>query len=274
MKLNNFLVIVFSAFLLFSCSDKKDDPIKTNPIVITAIETSKQFAFTEDTIVLNIDATGYTSIEVISNDDKITLTKINETTYNLQATEAIDATILVNLLADDDFTTSANIDISFYEHGVIDYKVVEGLTVDEDSAEKAIELLGEPDFKGIDTENNAEFWYYFDKGFWIEIDTSLNQVHIFRLYGGEWTRTFDDIAYTGKGYPYEIGNSLKIIDYQLTMDVVIDTFGEPTEKVDAASSSTSNRKYYKYEELQTLFYFFSDDIDDTTSKVVPYINVY
>lgn len=274
MKLIHLITTILASAILFSCSsDDSDTPAKkTNPIVVNSIESSNKYAFTEDTITITIDAEGYSDIEIISDDDSVIITKVNDTTYSISATEAVNANITFNFSAPDDFTKTEELAVSFYAHGVIDFKIVEGLTIDVDSPEKALALLGEPEAKTIDTDDNEEVWYYFEKGFWILMDMNVNQVHYMRLYGYDfWTRTIDNVEYTGDNYPYNITNDLKIANEQLTMNTIVEKYGEPTEIL----TNTENTRFaYDYEGLEVLFYFFSDNENNYTNKIVPYINIY
>ena len=274
MKLNHFYLIAFTSLIFFSCSsDDNSNKTETNPITINSIESSKQLAFIEETIAINIDAIGYEAIDVTNDNNNTTITKINNTTYHINATEMENVTINVTL-SYEDFTETEAINLSFLEHGVINHKIVEGLTLDVDSPDKALTLLGTPEAKTINEDDNEETWYYFEKGFWILMDMNVNQVHYIRLYGYDtWTRTIDNVNYKGNYYPYEIGDGLNISNLQLTMDTVIETYGQPTEKF-SSSTTGSTLRVYDYEDIETLFYFNSNSIDNYTGKTVGYINVY
>ena len=68
---------------------------------------------------------------------------------------------------------------------------------------------------------------------------------------------------------------LKIENGQLTMDVVAEKYGQPTETFTQVNTeSNSIRHAYDYEDIEVLFYFFSEDVNDIEGKIVPYINVY
>ena len=269
MKTNHLLIIIIACVFSFSCSS--DHIEKINPIILNSIESSKQFAFIEETISLNIYAEGYSNIEVISNNSNVVIDKVNTTTYKISATKSTEAIIEI-ILSSDSFTEQKTVDYSFFEHGLIDFKIVEGLTLDKDSPSRVRELHGDPDYISENEDKNEEIWYYFDKGFWILMDNNVNQAHYMRLYGINWSRTFDNIEYIGKQYTYEISEGLKIENLQLSMSTVVNKFGTPTEKF----TSTNNKQLhiYDYEDLEVLFYFQSDDIDDYEGKSVGYINVY
>jgi len=275
--MKNFLAISILAFLLLSCSgsdSEGENNVETiiNPITFDTLSSNSPYAFIEEKILVSVDASGYESINVTSDNSNISITKINNITYNIEASEALEATIDVVLLSGD-FEEIKSIDLEFFEHGTSDGLVVEGLYVDVDSSEKAEKLIGEPDVVVSGEDLDKETWFYFDKGFWVGIDTSNNKVDYFRFYGYDgWTRTINNELYEGVSYPYEIGGGLKIDNEQLTINKVIETFGSnPTEK---NSDLETNRHYYRYSNIQSVFYFFSESIDETNNKIVPYVDIY
>ncbi|WP_424001193.1 hypothetical protein [Maribacter sp. IgM3_T14_3] len=271
MKFNHLLITVIIFSIILSCSSDDSENLETNPIIITSIDSSKELAFTEEEIIVSIDAEGYLNIEVTSNTNNVTVNKINSTTYTLSATVATEVTIQITLTSEN-FTEVKNVDYIFFEHGVIDFKVVEGLTLDKDSPVRVRELHGDPDYILTIEDKNEEVWHYFNKGFWILMDNNVDQAHYMRLYGIPWSRTFENTEYIGEQYQYEISEGLKIENLQLSMTTVVDRFGLPTEKF----TSTNNERLhiYDYENLEILFYFQSDDIDDYIGKNVGYVNVY
>lgn len=268
MKLNNLLVIIIACVFTFSCS--KDDIEETNPIVINSIKSSKQLAFIEETINLNIYAEGYSNIEVSSSNSDVVIDKINTTTYKISATKATEVIIEI-ILSSESFTEQKTVEYNFFEHGVIDFKIVEGITLDKDSPNHVLELHGDPDYIFKVEDENREVWYYFDKGFWVSMDSNVNRADYIRLYGIDWTRTLDNIEYIGKQYRYEISEGLKIENLQLSMTTVVEKFGTPTEKL---TTSIEGLYTYVYEDLDVFFYFQSEDIDDFEGKSVGYIIVY
>ena len=39
------------------------------------------------------------------------------------------------------------VDVNFYQHGILNFKTVEGITVNVDNSDKIVKLLGEPEAK-------------------------------------------------------------------------------------------------------------------------------
>lgn len=270
MKLNYLLTFAFIGLLLFSCS--KDEEMETiNPIIFNTLESTKKEVFTDEMITIYVDASGYTDIEVISDVSDLVIDNVVGTTYTLNATEAAEATIEV-ILTNGNFTKSKSLEVSFLEHGVIDFNVVEGFTLDEDSPFRVRELHGDPDYILVNNDTNQEVWYYFDKGFWIVMNNSTNKTDYMRIYGVNWTRTFDDVEYFGKQYPHEISEGLKIENLQLTISSIVDRFGLPSDK--STNPDNDNLHAYNYQDLEAVFFFLSDDIDDIEGKTVGYMNLY
>ena len=107
MNIKKLLTLVSLSIIFFACSSDDgapeqtdtmiidEAPEQTNTIIINTIESSKKLAFTDETITLNIDASGFSNLEITSNNEDTSITRINETTYNVNSTSAAD--ILVNL---------------------------------------------------------------------------------------------------------------------------------------------------------------------------------
>lgn len=263
------LLTLFTSLFLIACSSETEESINT--IVINSIESSKQLAFTDETITLNINATGFSNLNLTTNANNVTISAIDNTTYTVNTTEAKD--IRINLtFTKDDFTETATIDLSFFEHGVINYHTVEGIEIDVDTSDKLTSLLGEPNLMESNNDQTEMRWHYFDLGLRFEVINETNLVTEVRIYGDEFDRTVGDVVNTSGVYPYEIGNSLKISDLQLTTNTVFDTFGTAYET--GVQSADNNLFFINYPDIDTVFFFFGSDINDTENKVIPYMNVY
>jgi len=162
MKLKHYVIAVCTTFLLANCSSGGDDEILINPdtpetivpeqipeisipIIINNIESSKEFAFIEDTITVNIEASGQTNIEVTNDNNNIIVTKVNENTFEVNAIERENIRLEFMLTNENNAETSS-VDINFLEHGVINNKIVEGIEIDVDQSEKLTAVLGEPNY--------------------------------------------------------------------------------------------------------------------------------
>ncbi|WP_346881916.1 hypothetical protein [uncultured Algibacter sp.] len=271
-KLNYSFVLTFIALFFIGCSsddDSKQD-LENKLVIFKSLTTTKSLAFTEETITLDIDGENFTEILVSSNNPRVTITEVSSTTYTVKASEALNAIISVQLKNDTNIETES-VTLDFFEHGVKDFKIVEGIEIDVDKTDKIIGLLGEPEGKADSTNGENEFWYYFSKGFSLWVRKSTGLVYDARVYGINWNRTIDDVEISGIGYPYEIGNSWNLPNAQLRMDDVISEFGDPISKFES-STPDSTLRWYVYNDV--VFFFFSDSIDNFAGRPVAYINVY
>lgn len=284
MKIKKTLSILFLSIFILSCSSSDDSivepelptvietpPVETNPIIINNITSSKELAFTDETITLNIDASGYSNLDVTSTSSNVSITKTSDTTYNVNTTDAED--IIIQLaFSFNDFIETETINLSFFKHGVIDYNIVEGIEIDVDTSDKIISLLGEPSLTESNNSGTAMRWHYFDLGMRFEVLTDTNVVNEVRLYGREFDRTANGISNTSGIYQYEIGESLKISNSQLTTDVVLNTFEFDNEK--GTESADNNLFFINYPRIGVIFFYFAEDINQYSGQTIPYLTVY
>ena len=270
MKTKLITLLTIGLALITSCSSDEDATTEINPINIIEVTSSKEYAFIEESVVIAIQANGYSEI-VVSSEDNIDIEIINDTTYIVTSEERTEATIEVTL-TNGDFTKSENIDIEFVEHGVIDFEIVEGLQIDIDTSDKLIDLLGEPYYKYSNNSNTEERWDYPDLGIRFEIKIDTEIVSEARLYSYNFNRTFENENYTSGIYPYEISEGIKIENSQLTTNTVLENYGNSYLHSTLSNSETTH--YFDYETEQVVFFYFADDIDDYSEKTVPYVTIY
>tara|TARA_R110002049_G_scaffold90686_2_gene227119 strand:+ start:43331 stop:44134 length:804 start_codon:yes stop_codon:yes gene_type:complete len=254
-------------FLIFTACSKDDD----SPIYFKDLTATKAFSFIEGTITITIDAQEFTDITTSSTNPKVMITEVNATTYTIGASEAATTTINVQLKNNGN-TETKSIDLSFYEHGIKNFSVVEGIEISVDNADKIRTLMGEPEGKEDSASGEREYWYYFSKGFSFLINKTTTVADESRLYGIEWKRTLNGNEKLGNHYQHEISKPLIIANGQVQMDAIINKLGQPDEKHVSATTG-SPLKWYVFNEGVKLF-FNSDSIDDYTGKAVLYIDIF
>ena len=254
--------------LSISCSSDNKDPT----IFFTSLKANKEFVFTEDSIVLSIDGTGYTTISVTSTNPAITITKATSTSYEIKSSVATSAYIYVEL------TNNTNkefkyITLNFYEHGVKDNTTVEGIKVNYDGSAKVLALLGEPDGKLDSSTGTLEYWNYGSKGLKLTITKSSSVVDQIDMYSSNYYYSNSSNVQTNyTNNPYEIGNSWKINNSSTTMDMIVSKLGLPTIKSTSTTSLTN--RFYQYSTEKIVFRFYSDSEDNYTGKKIIYFAVY
>ena len=270
MKTKLITLLTLGLAIITSCSNDEDAATETNPINIIELTSSKKYAFIEESVVIAIQANGYSEIEV-SSEDNIDLEIINDTTYIVTSEERTEATIEVTF-THGGFTKSENVDIEFVEHGFINDLTFEGIDIDIDGSEKTLAILGEPDY--IQTTNDdIDYWYYFNQGFFLFMKTDVDQLHIVRAYSHDsWSRTFDETTYNGSAYLYSFGeNDLKFssdITSPLLMDSIISQYGTP-DKIEYHPNDSRIHEY-EYTDKQINFYFLSDTQNEHEGKPIQY----
>ncbi|WP_281297284.1 hypothetical protein [Flavobacterium limnophilum] len=259
------LTLIIVTLLSTSCSsDDEKDPI----VVFTSLSANKTDAFIEETIVLNLEGTGFSDVNVASNNTSVKIIKVTPTIYEISSTVATSTNIYISL-SNNTYKENKSISLNFCEHGVKNYKTVEGITVDTDKSSKVITLLGEPDTKTTSTDGLSEYWKYASKGLCFIITKSslmVNQIEMFSSYYYHTNSANTQVLYTN--YPHEIGNGWKI-NNTTTMDTIITLLGIPTTK-----SSSSTNRMYQYSSQRIVFRFFSNSEDDYTGKKIIYFSVY
>ncbi|SHG32961.1 hypothetical protein SAMN05443549_103278 [Flavobacterium fluvii] len=262
------ILVLCLVMLLASCSSDEKDPA----IVFTSIEANKTDIYIDGTITLNIKASGYKDINVITSNTKIKITKVASTIYEISSTEATSAKIHV-ILSNNTYKDTKNIDLTFAEHGVKNYNTVEGIKVNADLSSKVLSLLGEPDIKTNSTDGLSEYWRYASKGLGIIIIKSSTIVDQIDMYSSNYFYTNSanaQVSYTN--FPYEIGNGWKINSATTTMDMVVTLLGVPTIKSTSATSTTN--RAYQYATQKLVFRFYSDTEDNYIGKKIIYLSVY
>lgn len=289
MKKHYFHYLLFLSTVLFvSCSSNDSDILdEYEPSIgeLTGFNIDNNNIFTDDLANLTIDATSYSKIEVSSNSSNVVITKVDDLKYKISSSVAGSELINITVTADNGDQLIGNRRMYFYDHGTKDYNTVEGIVIDTDLSSKVLLLHGEPEGKSNNTTTGDnpityEYWYYFSKGFWFTVHQETGTVVNIKIYTGyHWTRTIDDIPYTGLLYPYEIdGFSNHNNTEDLLMDTIIEKYGEPDSKY-PNSNAASTLKRYIYDDINSavsgtqiaVFYFFSNDVNDYTGKTVSYV---
>jgi len=260
------LTLLIVTLLSTSCSsDNEKDPA----VVFTSLSANKTNAFIEETIVLNLEGTGFSDVNVASNNTSVKIIKVTSTIYEISSTVATSTNIYVSL-SNNTYKENKSISLNFCEHGVKNYKTVEGITVDTDKSSKVITLLGEPETKTTSTDGLSEYWIYASKGLCFIITKSssmVNQIEMFSSYYYYTNSANTQVLYTN--YPHEIGNGWKINNTNTTMDAIITLLGVPTTK-----NSFNTNRMYQYSTQRIVFRFFSNSEDDYTGKRIMYFSVY
>lgn len=265
-RLNYFFILPIVLLLFLGCS--KDDEEEANLIVFKNLTASKELSFTDSLITINIDGSGYSESIVTSNSlVDVTITKVNKNTYTVKASKAGEVKINVEI-KNGNYGETKSIFLSFYEHGIKNYKIIEGIEINVDKTDKVSALLGEPDLITSSSNKLYDVWYYLSKGFFFYIHKTSKIVAQSRVYGIDWGLKVNGKEEKGLHYPYEIGNSLKIANGQTLMDDAIKALGGIYKKEEG-----STRYYYLYERGVVL-YFSSNSIDEYVGKPVDYIDLY
>lgn len=281
-------LLFLSALLIISCDSTEGiEEIEYVPTVgeLTTFSVDRNQIFTDSQANLIIDVDSYSEIQVSSNNNDVTITKVDDLNYTI--TSSVPGTELINItvLKDTGDQLKGVRRMYFHEHGTTDYNTVEGIVIDTDLSSKVLSLHGEPEGKSNytttgDNPITYEYWYYFSKGFYFTVHQETGTVVNIKIYTGyNWIRTIDNVPHTGSLYPYGIdGFSKQNTTENILMDNIIEKYGEPESK-NESSSSTSTLKWYVYNDLNTavsgtqkaVFYFFSSDVNDYTNKTVSYV---
>lgn len=270
-KLNYIFSLSFILLLFTGCS-KDDDAIKDLEIVFNSLTTTKALNFIDETAIITIDGEEFREVIVTSNDSKAAITKISTTSYAIESSEAIELTINVQL-KNNDFGETKSIDLEFYEHGIKDYKIVEGIELNVDKTEKILALLGEPEAKTLNSDESREFWFYFSEGFELVVIKATDIVTDAVVFPTPWDITINGISNIGSIYPYDIANNWNVSNSQLVMDEVIEKLGEPDGKFSSNTTGSKLRRYV-YNNPNVSFRFYSDELNDYSNKPVSYIVIY
>lgn len=258
------LTIFFLGLLATSCS-KEEDP----PIVFNAILADKTDVFIGEKITLTLDATDFSNAEVSTSNPAVQIIKKTSSTYEISADRSASATIHVSLKNNAD-TKNKSIILSFNQHGVTNFKAVEGIAPKVDKSAKVLTLLGEPDYNSDTTDGIYEIWVYPEIGLSFFITKKTKIVYQIGVYSSSFSFTAKNNTAVGyKTYPYEIGNGWRLEDYNTPMNLVVDELGTPNSK-------TSDGFYnnYGYYSKQTIFGFFSDDVNSYSGNYIASLIIY
>lgn len=260
-------ILTLCLIMLFASCSSDEDPA----IVFTSLDANKTDVYIDEAITLNINGSGYKDANLVTTNDKIKITKVTNTIYEISSTEATSAKIHV-ILSNNTYKNTKNIDLTFAEHGVKNYDTVEGIKVNVDLSSKVLSLLGEPDSKTNSTDGLSEYWRYASKGIMFTITKSNSIVNQVDLFSSNYYYTNSaNILVSYTNYPHEIGNGWKI-NSTTTMDMVVTLLGVPTLKSTSVSSTTN--RMYLYSTQKLVFRFYSDSEDNYTGKKIIYLSVF
>lgn len=172
-------------------------------------------------------------------------------------------------------TESKNILLNFYEHGIKNFNIVEGIKVNLDSSSKVLNLLGEPEYKSTSTTGTIEYWSYHSKGVLFAILKSTNLVTNINAYSSNFYTTLENgtkVYY--KNYPFEIGNDWYINNTNTIMDAVITKLGQPTNKYNSTTDPTSTFRTYRFAAQNMYIGFYGSTEDDYIGKTIKSIILY
>lgn len=266
----NSIIALCLVVLIASCSSSDEkDPV----VVFTNISSNKTYAFIEDKITLTIEGSGYTDIIVKSNNDKVKITQITSTVFELSASGAADVTVYAEL-KNNIYKETKNITLGFVEHGVQNLKTVEGIKVHSDNSDKVTRLLGEPLLKSSSSSGLTEFWSYPSKGLGFVITKGSKIVSSITINSSNFYILLEDkskVPYAN--YPYDLGNGWKINNLGTTMDAIITKLGLPSEKISSADSSSTLRTY-RFSNENILVYFYANTEDDYFGKTIRLLYIY
>lgn len=267
-KLNFLLSLSLAAFFFVSCSSDDSDP----EVVFTAMTANKTDVFIEDPITINLEGTGYTDVNVTSNNGKIKIKKVSNTVYEISSTEATTGGVYAEL-KNNTYHEVKSVNLNFAEHGVKNFKTIEGITVKTDKSDKLLRLLGEPNQKINSTSGSTEYWRYSSKGLSFNVTKSSSIVDAAYAYSSNFYIVLENseiLNYTS--YTYGIGNEWKI--NSTNMDAVINTLGAPTTKYSSTTDPNSTLRTYLFANQNLYISFFSASVDDYAGKAIKSIIVF
>jgi len=262
-KLSYLHLAILVVVLLSSC---KDDPLDLSEITVSA-----RNIFVNDTITLSFESEGHSNIQVTSDNESMQIIKNSESEYAVTSSTEASGTITVSA-ENKDQSKSVTTVTYFYDHGVKNFEIVEGIKKDVDKKSKVIELLGDPDAIRTSENDRKEYLYYFSEGLKLNIEKSTKIVRAFYLYSDNWSTTINDVKYYFSTYPYDLGYSWKLLDSNSTIDDVVSIQGIPDVKETNPTNPHSHR--YKFTKISTWFYFHSDSLDNYINKKITRVDMY
>lgn len=255
-KTNNVLLLMFLIVLSVGCSSS-DDSNPGNPIIFNGFTVSKTHSFIEDVITLEVDGEGFTDIIVTADNPDISIQSLSTTTFEISASEANRGIINVELVNGSNAQSEIKA-VNFYEHGIQDFKIVEGIETGVDNISKVIELLGEPEdrFESI-------LLVYLSKGLIFLFENDI--VIVSTAFGSMWRIGMDeDFSELGSIYPYPINEIWNFTDNRLTMTDVVNSLGDANTKSETPNNNTKTFRYSSGVEFE----FTSESLDDFQGKEV------
>lgn len=266
-KICTFFSIIF---ILLSCENETIE----NPIQINQITTSKTIAFTEETITLTIDGSGFDKAEINIISNNVISKKINDNTFEINSNTTGEHSVKIKL-TDKNFSLEQSIDIEFIKHGIINFDIIEGVSINHDYEKDLLDKLGEPNYKTTwETAENILFkiWDYTKLGIRFYIKTSTSKINHATVYNGEFIRYDEKLKkYTSGIYPYEIGFGLNFTEQTVTTDDITNVLGTTFLQ---GGNQSNNTYYMDYNFRDAVFYYSSDDINNYQEKKVLYIVLY
>lgn len=264
-KLNYALLVTMTVIIFSSCSSSDKDA----DVVFSSITTNKKDVFIEEPIVVSLEGTGFTETNLTTTNSKVTIKRVTNTAFEVSSTEATACKLYAELKNGSN-TQFKYVDLYFYQHGILNFKTTEGITVNTDTSDKILRLLGEPEIKTELTGTTpAEKWEYPSKGFGFIVIKSSKLVTVSYVYSSYFYALLSDgvtkVTYTK--YPYEIGNGWALDNVLYTMTNVINKLG--TDYIKASSTTTTLRNYkMSVDNQKVYFYFYSDSEDDFSGKKI------
>jgi hypothetical protein len=263
-KTNYFIALLMVVMSISSCSEDNVD----EQVVFTSLVASETKAFIENEITLTVTGTGYDEIIVVSENDDVVVEEIIPKTYKVTATKTTSGKIYVQL-KNGTYDETKIISVNFYEHGLKDFQVLEGIKIGSDTSAQLLDLFGEPEHKS-DNGSTAENWTYMSKGINFVLYKTTNKVVFATAFSSNYYVNVSDteqVSYTT--YPYELPNGWKV--NQTTMNSVVDKYGNPNNKY---SSDTTPIKTYQYTSNKFYVSFYGDTEDDYFGKEIKLISIY
>lgn len=255
--------------VLASCSadDNKD------AVVINHVTVTKNNAYTDEKIILNIDGTGYTdaNLYMLSATSPVKFAKVAPTTFEITSASSAPKTFVFAQLSNNTSKTENSVEVGFFIHGVENFTYAEGIKPTDPSS-KVLELLGAPANKTISTTDpTLELWAYPSKGISVvikKITANTFVVNNVNLNSSNFYTTMPDgskVYFTN--YAGDLGNGWKINNINTKMEAIVTKLGKPTTKASDPNDPTSLLRTYTFSN-NARFTFYGATEDDYVGKVV------
>ncbi|MEC3907174.1 hypothetical protein VOI54_09085 [Tamlana sp. 2201CG12-4] len=167
--------------------------------------------------------------------------------------------------------------INVLKHGIQSFNILEGITIDDaqtnpdntypDLADTLLDALGEPELISP-RDANADYWYYFSKGFRFRIWKSSKNVTAAFVYGADYNYDLiiDSVTYDITPYPYGfIPIDDKKFDSSssnpLLIDDLFNEFGAAASRGNWSTSIDPNLKFWRYRApVDGVYFLFNSDV--------------